>query len=83
MIRTATRNTDHPLVRVLNYIVISAMSISVKVKLNSILAVLRHHTVILLTLVALYNVTFLRVDINIIILIIQKNTISYNKVDLS
>ena len=46
------------------------MSTSVEVTLNLILAVLRCHIIILLTLVALHNVTFLRVDINIVILII-------------
>ena len=64
------RNTDCTLVRVLNYTVISAMSTSVKVILNSILAVLRYYMIILLTLVVLHNVIFLRVDINIVILII-------------
>ena len=70
MIRTVTRNADYALVRVLNYTVISAISISVEVTSNPILAVLRHHTIILLTLVASHNVTFLRVDIDIVILII-------------
>ena len=37
---------------------------------------------ILLTLEALYNTAFLRVDINIVILIIKKNIISYDNVDL-
>ena len=70
VIRTVTRNTGHTLVRVLKYTFISAMSTSAEVTLNLILAVLRCYTMILLTLVTLYNMTFLRVDINIVILII-------------
>ena len=70
MIRITARNTDHTLIRVLNYIVVSALNISVKVTSNSILIELRYHTMILLTLVALYNAAFLRVDINVVILII-------------
>ena len=70
MIKTVTRNTSHTLVRVLNHTVISAMSISIEVTLNLISAVLRHCMIILLTLVALYNAAFLRVDIDIMILII-------------
>ena len=70
MIRTVAENADYALVRVLNYIVISAMSSSAEVTLNLIAAVLRHHIMILLTLVALNNMTFLRVDDNIMILII-------------
>ena len=83
MIRAAARNTGHTLVRVLNHTVISAMSISAEVTLNLISAVLRCCMMILLTLVASHNIIFLRVDINIVILIVQKNVISYNKVDLS
>ena len=83
MVRVAARNIDHALVRVLNHIVVSAMSTSTEVTLNSILAVLRHHTMILLTLVASHNTAFLRVDINVVILIVQKNGISYNKINLS
>ena len=64
------RNTGHTLIRVLNYIVVSAISISVEVILNLISAVLRCYIIVLLTLVILYNVTFLRVDINIVIFII-------------
>ena len=71
MIRTAARDTDHTLVRVLNYIVFSAMSTtSTEVTLNLILAVLRYYTMILLILEASHNTAFLRVDINIMILII-------------
>ena len=70
MIRIATRDTGHTLIRVLNHIVIRIMSTSVKVTLNLILEVLRHHIMILLTLKVSHNVTFLRVDINIVILII-------------
>ena len=70
MIRAATRNTGHTLARVLNYIVISAMSTSAEVTSNSISTVLRCYMMILLTLIASYNITFLRVDINIVILII-------------
>ena len=81
--RTAARDTGHTLVRVLDHTVVSAMSTSTEVTLNLILAVLRCHTMVLLTLEALHNTTFLRVDINIVILIIQKNTISYNEIDLS
>ena len=83
MIRTVTENADYALARVLNHIVISAMSSDSEVTLNLISAVLRHHMIILLTLVALHNMTFLRVDNNIITLIIQKNVILYNKIDLS
>ena len=46
------------------------MSTSVEVTLNSILAVLRYYMMILLTLKVSYNIVFLRVDIDIIILII-------------
>ena len=70
MIKITIRDTDHTFVRVLNYIVISVMSTSTEVILNLILAVLRHHTIILLTLEASHNVIFLRVDINVVILII-------------
>ena len=70
MIRIAARDTDYTLVRVLNYIIISVISISAKVTSNSISAVLRHCMIILLTLKASHNVIFLRVNINIIILII-------------
>ena len=83
MIKTATRNAGHTLVRVLDHTVISAISISIKVTSNLISAVLRHHMMILLTLVASHNMTFLRVDINIVILIVQKNIISYDEVSLS
>ena len=82
MIRTAARDTGCALVRVLDYIIISAMSTSAEVMLNLISAVLRHHMIILLTLEASYNTAFLRVDINIVILIIKKNTIFYNEVNL-
>ena len=70
MIRTVIRDADYTLVRVLNHTVISAMSTSAEVILNLILTVLRHHMIILLTLEASYNTAFLRVDINIIILIL-------------
>ena len=70
MIRTAARDTDCTLVRVLNYTVISTISTGAEVTLNSILTVLRCHTIILLTLETSHNMTFLRVNINIIILII-------------
>ena len=70
MIIMTARNTDCTLVRVLDYIVISVMSTSAEVTLNLILTVLRCHTIILLTLEALYNIIFLRVDINAVILII-------------
>ena len=70
MIRAAARNTGCALVRVLNHIVISAISTSAEVLLNSISVVLRCHIIILLTIVALHNTAFLRVDINIIILVI-------------
>ena len=59
------------------------MSTSAEVTLNLILAVLRHYMMILLTLEASHNMTFLRVDINIVILIIQKNVILYDEVNLS
>ena len=70
MIRAVARNAGHTFVRVLNHTVVSAMSISAEVTLNLISAVLRCHMIILLTLVASYNVAFLRVDINIVILIV-------------
>ena len=82
MIKTVTENADCVIARVLNYMIISAMSSGAEVTLNLILAVLRHYMMILLTLVALHNMTFLRVDNDIIILIIQKNVILYNKIDL-
>ena len=69
MTRTAARDTGCALVRVLDYTVISAMSISTEVTSNLILTVLRHHTIVLLTLEVSHNVAFLRVDINIVILI--------------
>ena len=58
------------------------MSTSAKVTLNLILAVLRCCIMILLTLVVSYNVTFLRVDINVLILIIQKNVILYDDISI-
>ena len=70
MIKTVIRDTGHTLIRVFDYIVISAMSISAEVTSNFILTVLRHYIIILLTLKVSYNVIFLRVDIDIIILII-------------
>ena len=82
MIRVTVRNTDCVLVRVLDHTVVSAMSISAEVILNLILAVLRHCMIILLALVASYNVIFLRVDIDVVILIVQKNIISYDEIDL-
>ena len=83
MARAAARNASCALIRVLDHIVISAMSTSVKVTSNLISAVLRCHMIILLTLVTLHNTAFLRVDINIVILVVQKNIISYNKINLS
>ena len=59
MIRITARNAGHTLVRVLNYTVISAMSISIEVTLNLISAVLRHHIMILLTLRVSHNIAFL------------------------
>ena len=70
MIKTVIKNTGYALIRILDYTVISAMSISIKVTLNLILAVLRSYMMILLTLVTSHNMIFLRVDINIVILII-------------
>ena len=46
------------------------MSTSAEVTLKLILTVLRYHTIILLTLVASHNIVFLRVNINVVILII-------------
>ena len=69
MIRIIARNTDYALVRVLDYIIICAMSTNVEVTLNLISAVLRHHIIVLLTLKASHNIIFLRVDINVVILI--------------
>ena len=83
MIRTAARDKGHTLVRVLDHTVISAMSISTEVILNLISAVLRYHMMILLTLEASHNIAFFRVNINIMILITQKNIILYNEIDLS
>ena len=83
MIRVAARNADCALVRVLDYRVISALSTIAEVTLNLILAVLRYCTMILLTLVTSHNAAFLRVDINIVILFVQKNIILYDKVNLS
>ena len=82
MIRIAARDTDRTLVKVLNHTVIRIMSTSAKVTSNLISAVLRHYMIILLTLKVSHNVTFLRVDIDIVILIIQKNIILYNEIDL-
>ena len=64
------RNAGCALVRVFNYIVISVMSISTEITLNLILTVLRYCTIILLTLVVSHKIAFLRVDINVVILII-------------
>ena len=82
MARTAARDIDCTLVRILDYIVISAMSTDAEVTSNLILTVLRCYTMILLKLEATHNTAFLRVDIIIMILIIQKNTISHNKINL-
>ena len=46
------------------------MSTSAEVTLNSISAVLRYYIIILLTLKVSYNMTFLTVVINVVILII-------------
>ena len=70
MIRTVARNTDYALIKVLNYIVVSAISTSTKFTSNLILVVLRYYIMILSTLVTSHNMIFLRVNINIIILII-------------
>ena len=70
MVRTAARDTDCALVRVLDYIVISAMNTDIKVTLNFISAGLRCYTMILLTLKASYIAASLKVDINIVILFI-------------
>ena len=70
MLKTVVRNADHTLVRVPDHIVIIAISTSIKVTLNLISAVLKHHTMIILTLEVSHNVIFLRVNINIVILII-------------
>ena len=70
MVRMTARDTGCTLVRVLNYTVISAMSTSAEVTSNLILAVLRYCIMILLTLEASHNVAFLRVNIDIMILII-------------
>ena len=67
---TAAKNTGRALTRVLDHIVISAMSTSTEVTSNPTSAVLRCHTMILLTLRASHNAAFLRVDINIVILVI-------------
>ena len=83
MVRIAARDTDHAIIRVLDYTIISAMSTSTKVTSNLILVVLRCHIVILLTLEALHNAAFLRVDIKIMILVIQKNIILYDEISLS
>ena len=64
------RDTGCALVRVLNYIIISAISTSAEVTSNSILTVLRCYIMILLTFEISHNTVFLRVDINIVILTI-------------
>ena len=64
------RNTDHTLIRVLNYTVVSAISTSAEVISNSIFAVLRHYIMILLTLVTLYIAASLRLDIDVVTLFI-------------
>ena len=83
MVRTAARDTGRALVRVLYYTIISTVSTSVEVTFNPISALLRCHIMILLTLKASHNIVFLRVDINIVKLIIQKNIISYDKFSFS
>ena len=83
MTRVTARNTGHTLTRVHDHIIISVISTSAEVTLNSILTVLRCHMIILLTLVTSHNMIFLRVDINIMILVVQKNVISYDKINLS
>ena len=70
MIRTVTRDTGHALARVFNYTVISAISTGAEVTSNLTLAVLRYCIIIFLALKASHNTAFLRVNINIIILII-------------
>ena len=70
MTRITARDTGCALVRVLNYINISAMSTSAEVTSNTILTVLRCYIMILLTFEVSHNAVFLRVDINIVILII-------------
>ena len=65
-----TRNTGRTLVRDLDNTVISAISFSTEVILNLVLTVLRYCTMILLTLEASYNIVFLRIDTNIVILIV-------------
>ena len=82
MARAAARNAGHTLARVLDHTVNSAMSTSAEVTSNLILTVLRCHMMILLILIISYNVILLRVDINIVILIVQKNDILYDKVGL-
>ena len=83
MIRIVVRDTGHTHVRVLSYRVISAMSTGAEVTLNLISAVLRYCIIINLTLEASHNITFSRIDINIVILTFQKYVISYDKIDLS
>ena len=70
MIRIVTRDSGHTLTRVLNHTVISAISISTEVTSNVLSTVLRCCIIILLTLEVSHNTAFLRVDINIVILII-------------
>ena len=70
MTSVTARNTSCTLIRVSNNIVFSAMSISVKVTSNLISAVLRQYIIILLTLKASYNAAFLRIDINVILLVV-------------
>ena len=64
------RNTDCALIRVLDNTIISVISSSAEVTSNLILAVLRHHMIILLTLKVLYNMIFLRININVVTFII-------------
>ena len=70
MVKTVIKNTGCAFIRVLNYTVISAMSISAEVTLNFILIVLRYYIIVLLTHVVVYNITLFRVDIHIVIFII-------------
>ena len=70
MVKITARDTGHTLIRVLDHTVISAMSTGAEVTLNLNLAVLRCCIMILLTLKASHNMTFLRMNINIMILII-------------
>ena len=70
MISVTAKNASCALVRDLNNIIISAVSSSTEFTSNLVSAVLKHYIMILLTLKASHNVIFLRISIDIVILIV-------------